>query len=314
MLLHNFTLLYVEDDKNIQELMKEMMEGIVKSFYQAYNGKEGLTIYKEKKPDIVLTDINMPFMDGLEMASAIKNRDRAQPIVITSAFDDRKILLDAINIGIDGFVVKPVDVELLMNKLADIAQNLQNQIDAKKAREKAFREKERRLHDLAHYDTLTRIPNRFLFNQKFTLAIKNAHKEKHHTALFFIDLDNFKIINDTYGHKAGDTVLLNVVENIKNTIRKSDFLARIGGDEFALIIENISSKKCLIELAKKIIEAASIPALFEQNSLQVSCSIGISMCMEGVGDKKELIHQADLAMYQAKSRGKSGYAFSTEVE
>jgi len=116
--------------KNTQDTMKQILENEVKTFYQAYNGEEGLALYKEKKPDIILTDINMPVMSGLDMASTIKNIDRTQPIVITSAFDEKNILFDALNIGIDGFVVKPVDIALLIEKLESVSENLQNHIDA----------------------------------------------------------------------------------------------------------------------------------------------------------------------------------------
>ena len=313
MALHNFSLLYVEDDKNTQESMRSILEDEVKVLYQAYNGKDGLSVYKDKKPDIVLTDISMPAMNGLEMASAIKDIDKMQPIVITSAFDDKNIMLEAVNIGIDGFVVKPVNIELLMNRLEYIAQNLQNRIDVQKAREKAYEEKERRLYELAHYDALTSIPNRFLFEQKLDTAIEKAKRESSGIALFFIDLDNFKTINDTYGHKAGDAVLVNAVKNIKSSIRNNDFIARIGGDEFALIVENILGRKCLEVLAGKIIKAASNPVLYHGEALRVSCSIGIEVCDNNDMDRESLIHNADIAMYSAKKRGKSDFAFYQEV-
>jgi len=309
MALHTFSLLYVEDDKNTQEAMKEILKDEVKVLYQASNGEEGLALFKEKRPDIILTDINMPKMSGLDMALVIKHIDRTIPIVIISAFDEKSILLDAINIGIDGFVVKPVDIEKLIEKLEEIAQNLLNCIDAEKAREDALKKKEQKLYELAHYDTLTSIPNRFLFQQKLTSTIQRAEEQKYNTALFFIDLDDFKIINDSYGHKAGDSVLIDFVENIKKVIRKTDTFARIGGDEFAMIVENFTTKKSLEQMAQKILEAIAVPTKFQGNDLEVSCSIGISICVEGKGDIEELIHHADLAMYQAKAQGKSNFVF-----
>ncbi len=309
MILRNFTLLYVEDDQDTQKAMKAILEDEVKIFYQAYNGEEGLALYKEKKPDIVLTDINMPGMSGLNMALAIKNIDKTQHIAITSAFDEKNILLDAINIGIDSFMVKPVDIDILIEKLEHIAQHLLNHIDTEKARNEARKKKEKKLYELAHYDTLTSIPNRFLFHEKLKSAMNKLEKEKCMTALFFIDLDDFKIINDSYGHKAGDYVLINFVNNIKKSIRKNDTFARIGGDEFAIIIENFSSKESLKNLAKKIIEVVSIPVVFDNNSLQISCSIGISIGYEKNIESETLIHHADIAMYQAKAKGKSNFVF-----
>ncbi len=315
MALENFTLLYVEDNPQTQECMGSILEAETKAFYQACNGKEGLILYREKQPDIVLSDINMPEMDGLEMAAAIREIDPLQPIVITSAFNDRETLLKAVNLGIDGFVTKPVNLNLLLEKLERVAQNLQNRIDAERAREEAFSQKEKALYEMAHYDALTGIPNRSLFSQKLDTALRHSIEEKHKMALLFIDLDNFKPINDNYGHKAGDVVLKEVIKNIKNTIRKSDFIARIGGDEFAIIIENIRGKECLGILAEKIIQAVKIPLYYQTEALNISCSIGISIYTPGDNTKNKdaLVHNADLAMYEAKKRGKAQFVFRDEM-
>ena len=315
MALENFTLLYAEDNPETQESMGEILESETKELYQAYSGREGLALYKEKKPDIVLSDINMPEMDGLEMAAAIREIDHLQPIVITSAFNDRETLLKAINLGVDGFVTKPVDLNLLLEKLELTAQNLQNRIDAERAREKEFAEKEKKLYEQAHYDTLTGIPNRSLFSSKLKEALRRSTDEDSKMAILFIDLDDFKPVNDNYGHKAGDFVLRKVAKNIKNTIRKNDFIARIGGDEFAMIIENIMGRECLNILAKKIIKAVQKPVYYHKKELRVSCSIGIAEYApcDTSGDKDELIHNADIAMYEAKKRGKAKFVFWDEI-
>ncbi|WP_294957393.1 diguanylate cyclase [Sulfurovum sp.] len=315
MALENFTLLYVEDDPQTQETMGNILEAETKVLYQACNGKEGLALYREKQPDIVLSDINMPEMDGLEMAAAIREIDPLQPIIITSAFNDRETLLKAVNLGIDGFVTKPVDLNLLLEKLERVAQNLQNRIDAERAREEAFVQKEKALYEMAHYDALTGIPNRSLFSRKLDAALQHSIEEENSMALLFIDLDNFKSINDNYGHQAGDAVLKEVVKNIKNTIRKSDFIARIGGDEFAIVIENIMGKECLGILAGKIIQAVQIPVYYQAETLSISCSIGITIYApdDNTKNKDALVHNADLAMYEAKKRGKAQFVFWDEM-
>jgi diguanylate cyclase (GGDEF)-like protein len=165
---------------------------------------------------------------------------------------------------------------------------------------------------LAHYDVLTNITNRYLFSEKQDQAILKANKNKSKVALFFIDLDDFKKINDTYGHKTGDYVLVTIVSCIQKVIRNSDIFARIGGDEFALIIENVTGRECLEKLAKKIIQAVSIPFYFNEHKINISCSIGISQYLQNVNSKEELIHFADLAMYKAKSTGKSNFSFYEE--
>jgi len=306
-LLENFTLLYIEDDLDAQERMKMMLEDDVKEFFQAYNGEEGLRVYEEKKPDIILTDVNMPVLDGLSMAKEIKQKDKQQPIIVMSAFDDRRTLLEAINIGIDYFTPKPIDMDIVYDRLNTIAEHLQNKIDAQNAKKREMEE----LYALAHYDTLTKISNRFLFNIKLDEAINKAKRYNSKFTLFFIDLDDFKMINDTYGHAAGDKVLQSVSDNIKKVIRLEDTFARISGDEFSLIIENIDDKNYIDTLANKIIGAASTPVEFNDKTIHITCSVGISRYPKDSNSKEELLHLADIAMYKAKQQGKCNFAYAT---
>ena len=309
MYLNNFTLLYVEDDFVAQELIQELFKDQIKEFYQAYNGQEGLEIYKEKKPDIILTDINMPILDGLKMSKEIKQIDKKQPIVIMSAFDDKKILLEAINMSIDYFTPKPIDIELLTDRLQTIAKHLQNEIDIETARKREIEN----LYNLAHYDTLTNIPNRFLFNLELDKLISKEQRTDGEFSLFFIDLDNFKTINDTFGHTAGDIVLKTVSQNIKDVIRIEDTFARISGDEFSLIIEDTIDKENINILAQKILDAAAKPIkLDDTKTVNISCSIGISRFPIDATNKKDLLHNADSAMYKAKANGKHSYSYFKE--
>ena len=305
MLINNFTLLYVEDDREAQEQMKILLQDDVKEFYRAYDGEEGLAVYEEKNPDIILTDITMPLLDGLDMAQEIKNRDRDKPIMIMSAFDDRKTLLRAINIGVDYFVLKPIDITIVYEQLNKIAKILQNRLDASSIRKKEIES----LYQLAHYDTLTNIPNRFLFDLRVEQALSKAKREKSVVTLFFIDLDNFKNINDTYSHAGGDVVLHSLAKNIQNIIRKEDTFARISGDEFALLVEGIGDKQALDDFAKKILKASSTAIKYENFTIKITCSIGISSYPQDTTSQKELIHFADVAMYSAKKAGKGKYFY-----
>jgi len=312
-MLKNFTLLFVEDDNGVQEQMKMMLQDEVKEFYQAYNGEMGLQYYREKKPDLILTDINMPVLSGLDMAEAIKQIDKNQPILMLSAFDERDILLNAINIGVDGFIVKPIDMGQLNSKLEKIAWELQHKIDTENMRLQELKQKQKQellgLYQLAHFDTLTGISNRYLFNEKLDQTIVRSNRQHTQFALFFIDLDDFKRINDTYGHKAGDHVLVSLVNSINKVIRQQDTFARIGGDEFALIVEDMGNRVTIEKLAEKIIHEISKPIYFEKRVIFISCSIGICRYPQDTTCKEELIHFADLAMYEVKSTGKSHFSF-----
>jgi len=304
-MLNNFTLLCVEDDEDARRHIGMMLEDDMKELYMATDGIEGLKTYKEKRPDIILTDINMPNMDGLSMIKEIRKQDRNQPIVIISAFDDRNNLLEAINMGGNGFVSKPIDMDFLYEKLNCIAQNLQDKIDAKKLKAKEIEN----LYKLAHYDNLTKIPNRFLFEITLEKTISRVKREGGELALFFIDLDNFKKVNDTYGHNAGDIVLQTVSANIKKIIRNEDILARRSGDEFLLLVEGICKIETLELLAKKIIEATSKPVKYLNEEINITSSIGISRFPYDTDIIEEFIHFADIAMYKAKKYGKCNYNF-----
>ena len=305
MLLKNCTLLYVEDDKDAQEHLKMILEDSVKEFYQAYDGEDGLALYRDKKPDIILTDVNMPISDGIEMSKKIKTIDRYQHIMVLSSLDDRKTLLNAINSGVDYFIPKPIDINTLEDRLNIVAKHL----EYKKEVEELRRKEKKGLYNLAHLDSLTKIPNRYLFNLKLDQAISRAKRENSFVSLFFIDLDNFKNVNDTYGHLAGDRVLQSLSTNITNVIRVEDTFSRISGDEFTLIIESKYNNDYINIVAKKILGASSFSMKIEDETIHITCSIGISIYPTDAQSKEELIHCADTTMYKVKKSSKSDYEF-----
>jgi len=303
----DFTLLYVEDNRDTQEWMQLMLEDNFKEYYQAFDGEEGFEAYKKYQPDIIITDINMPVLDGLAMADKIKSLNKHQPIIVMSAFDDKNTLLKAINIGIDYFAPKPVDMDVLNKKIDNVVEDLSNQKELKRLQEKEIQD----LYYLAHYDTLTGIQNRFLFEENLKQSLNRAKRMNYELICFFIDLDDFKKINDTYGHAAGDRVLKGVVENIQKVIRSEDTFARLSGDEFALIMEVTNQKSYDTSgVAKKIMEAIGKNIEFEGHSISMSCSIGISCFPQDATTTEGLVRKADLAMYKAKKVKKPTYEFS----
>jgi len=303
--LKDFTLLFVEDDLTTQEQMKMLLEDDVKEFFQANDGSEGFDAFIDKRPDIILSDINMP-SSGLDMVKKIKAVDKNVPIIMMSAFDDKENLLASINLCTNGFVTKPIDMDLLYEQLHKVASYLQTQkrIDTQE------KEKIEDLYKLAHYDTLTNVANRFLFNLELDKSIKQSKLDGSHFALFFIDLDHFKDINDTYGHEVGDLVLQSVVETISEHINPDDVLARRSGDEFLLILNNSPHSLYLEDLASDILNTLNVSTLHNGISIKISCSIGISMFPKSTEDKSELLRLADVAMYFAKNSGKNRYCFA----
>ena len=179
---------------------------------------------------------------------------------------------------------------------------------AQKAQSEILKQKETLAYQ-AHYDTLTELPNRVLFQDRLTQVITKAKRNKTKFALLFIDLDHFKEINDTYGHEAGDAVLVEVARRLKNCVRASDTVSRLSGDEFLIILEDFDSKESVSVIAKLLVDALQVPIRFQEKELIVTCSIGISIYPNDSEDGETLVKYADRAMYNAKNIGKNNFKF-----
>ena len=180
----------------------------------------------------------------------------------------------------------------------------------RKAAEDALREQKEILHHQAHHDPMTGLPNRIYFTQRLAQCIQKSKKEQIGFALFFIDLDKFKDINDSLGHYVGDGVLKIIASRLQSIIRKADdTLARLSGDEFTIIMGNLYENDKAAVLAKKILKTLKEPINVDGNTLYVSGSIGIALYPEHANDADYLLKYADTAMYIAKEEGRNTYAF-----
>lgn len=167
-----------------------------------------------------------------------------------------------------------------------------------------------RINYLATHDALTDLPNRSLFNARFSQALKRAHRNKYQVALLFLDLDHFKDINDTLGHDVGDQLLIKVVERVKNNLREVDTLARLGGDEFTIILEDVTPE-FVITISEKICQSFSQPFHLEGRDIFITTSMGISMYPSDGNDMQILLKNADMAIYRAKESGRNKFEFYT---
>ncbi len=166
---------------------------------------------------------------------------------------------------------------------------------------------EERISYQAYHDLLTRLPNRLLFADRMTQALAHATRNNIRIAVIFIDLDLFKEINDSYGHIVGDRVLQQVAERILKCVRAEDTVSRFGGDEFSLLLVNITSQEDATIVADKILAALRLPLNVDDHDIRLSASMGIALYPEGGETIDALLHSADIAMYQAKDTGKDGY-------
>jgi diguanylate cyclase (GGDEF)-like protein/PAS domain S-box-containing protein len=171
------------------------------------------------------------------------------------------------------------------------------------------KEAEARIEHLAHYDSLTHLPNRALFSDRLQHALQAAMRNKKKSALLFLDLDRFKSVNDTLGHLAGDLLLQSVAKRLKSCVRESDTICRQGGDEFMILLAEISGAVDAETVARKIVNSMGEPHRIGDRELVITFSIGISISPDDATDDETLIKHADDAMYRAKESGRNTYKF-----
>lgn len=197
------------------------------------------------------------------------------------------------------------------DEIGELAKNFNSMLeDLSKTHTELNRQKDSLAYK-AHHDALTGLPNRALFNDRLEQAISKARRHKEKIALFFIDLDHFKEINDTLGHEVGDEVLKFFASRLNASVRTEDTIARLGGDEFMVIMENLQNPEAISVVANKIVSIVKEPIIFGDQTLNLGTSIGISVYPQNGETSEALIKSADIAMYKAKDEGRDNYQFYT---
>ena len=245
------------------------------------------------KHDVYLVDYRLGARDGLEMVQEANAQGCVAPIILLSGQDDPEIDLRAMSAGAQDYLVKD---RITADQLA---RAIRYGINQKRV--------EKRLIDLAQYDSLTGLANRSLFQDRLNNAISQARRDQRSVAIMLLDLDRFKDINDTFGHPAGDALLKSVATRLRDCVRETDIVARISGDEFAIIATNLETENGATRVANKIVVAFEAPFELNGRDIYMSVSIGISLLDANVTDSEPLLKNADVALYQAKLE--SGNAF-----
>ncbi|AKF25973.1 hypothetical protein YH65_05775 [Sulfurovum lithotrophicum] len=194
------------------------------------------------------------------------------------------------------------------NRIVGITRYSQD-ITQKKEIEEALLEQTKKLNFQAYHDPLTQLPNRTLFNDRLQQTIVYAQRHQESFGVFFIDLDNFKQINDTLGHYMGDEVLKIVAKRLIKCVREEDTLSRLGGDEFTLLVHELATPESAAKVAEKIMDAMKEPIVIDHQTLHVTVSIGISLYPRDAINMHDLLKYADIAMYKAKEEGRNNYQF-----
>ena len=415
-ILCGLRILLVEDDPVARGVAAGILASRVGTLWQAADGDEGLELFRRHQPDLVVSDIVMPRRNGLSLARQIKSESPGTPVIITTGHDDRADLLEAIEVGVDRYVRKPLKASALIdavtvcarsarleaehrlattvflasseaiiitdaeNRIVDVnpafcritgyardevlghnPRLLQSGVQTAAFYEEMWaainrnghwrgeiwnrrangevypewlaidrvlspdgnvinyvgmwsdiserKEAEARIHYLAHYDALTGLPNRVLFADRLSQALIHARRNEDVVALLFVDLDRFKVVNDTLGHRVGDELLKEISERLQQCMREEDTVSRQGGDEFVILLAKLEFPENAAVVADKILSALSRPMRCDGHELTVTCSLGIA-CYPGDGSEPEvLMRNADMAMYRAKNVGRNNYQF-----
>ena len=198
------------------------------------------------------------------------------------------------------------------DEIGDLAENFKHMIRELNSYHAELNKQKNALSYQASYDSLTNLPNRALFHDRLKQSIYKSSRNNEKFALFFLDLDKFKDVNDTYGHEHGDKLLVKVSKRLSSILREDDTLARLGGDEFIVIMNNLKEFHSASVLAQKIIDILEVPLEVEGKELFISCSIGISLYPQDSRNEMELLKFADIAMYRSKHDGRATYHFYVE--
>jgi diguanylate cyclase (GGDEF)-like protein len=244
--------------------------------------------------------------------SVLNRRVRRQEIALDRASQTAQALSDLSAAMQDVSRDGRFDTEVSVRGSEDIAQlvvGFNGMITELRKRDRAKRDAESRLRHQALVDELTGLPNRRLLSDRLTQSLASARREKTQVGLLFIDLDGFKSVNDTFGHAAGDALLTEVAQRFRSRTRESDTLARIGGDEFTVILNHVESKENVGKVAESFIESLRAPFLIAGHEVTVGASIGISISGSDLQEDGDLLQQADSAMYVAKRDGKNRFVY-----
>ncbi|MGF1477112.1 MAG: EAL domain-containing protein [Geminicoccaceae bacterium] len=293
-------ILMIEDDQDdyylTRELLAEVFGGAL-DLEWASSWKSGQEAIGRGEHDVVIIDFRLGDKNGLELVNEAIHLDCRAPFIVLTGENDRETDLAAMRAGATDYLVKGEITAHLLDRAIRYA------IERHRA--------ELRLTELAQFDQLTGLANRYLFRDFLTRSLERAKRHDHYVALLLIDLDRFKAVNDTYGHGAGDRLLQRIADRLKQWVRRGDLVARLGGDEFTIVLTDIEDVDRLGAKAEQIAEILKTPVDIGVAEVDVGGSIGIAVFPGDADTVDELIVSADTAMYAAKQQRSSSYHFYT---
>ncbi len=292
-------ILVADDDPAIRLQIRHVLKKMGYQIVEAENGLQALNYIVQQPPDLIIMDAIMPEMDGFRACREISELESCKdtPVLMITALDNDDSVISAFESGATDYVTKPLNWSVLKYRI----QRMLVTADA-----------QRKIRHIAYHDVLTGLPNRVLFNDRVERAISRAQRESTAFALLYIDIDHFKVINDSMGHAVGDQLLNQIAERFTSVLRKSDTIARLGGDEFTIIVEGLNVPDQVSIVAQNLLKRLAKPVLLAERNIHVTGSIGIAMYPQDGDDLGVLLKHADIAMYRAKESGRQQFQYYAE--
>ncbi|HVY65211.1 MAG TPA: EAL domain-containing protein [Gammaproteobacteria bacterium] len=293
-------ILLVEDSGDDAEFLRQcLLRSDSRSIEIARAGllSDAVIALRQGSFDVVLLDLHLPDGNGSDCVEQIQRADPQIPVVVLSGQGDEDYAVEILNRGVQDYLVKwEGDGRVILRAI-------RYAIERKRS--------EAKLNYLARYDSLTGIPNRQYLREQLEHATGRAIRHRQQMGLLFLDLDRFKVVNDTLGHQFGDELLRDVVQRLKGSIREGDLLARLGGDEFAVLVEDVAGPVELEAMARSLIARFQEPFELGGRQVSVTASVGVTLYPVDNPDPMALLNNADIAMYQAKEQGRNNFKFFT---
>jgi diguanylate cyclase (GGDEF)-like protein len=334
-------ILLVDDRIENLELLSSILTKAGYEVRRAINGATALMGVRSAPPDLILLDINMPDMNGYEVCRQLKKDIQYQdiPVIFISALDDGLDKVKAFSAGGVDYISKPfemmevlsrienhIQIKAARTKLKQLNIELEQRVADRTAELTAAKEAleqenlERRkaqtmLEQMAWHDPLTALPNRSWLMQKLQALIEHSKQNTtYQFAVLFLDCDRFKVVNDSLGHMIGDKLLVEITHRLSDCLPHQAAIARFGGDEFVLVLEEINDLNEAKQLAEKLQSTLAAPFNIECHEMYVSASIGIVLGNSKIEHPDDLVRDADIAMYHAKALGRARYyVFNTSL-
>jgi diguanylate cyclase (GGDEF)-like protein len=289
--------LIAEDNVLIQNLLRGLLTKWGYDVVIARTGDEAWGhLQADTAPPLAILDWMMPGMDGTEVCRKVRAQRKSRYIylILLSTRSDQQDIVEALEAGADDYMTKPFHAGELRARIRSAVRVVQLEED---------------LARQAHYDSLTGLPNRVLLADRLDQALHRANRYSELVGFFYIDLDRFKVINDSLGHAVGDTLLQQLTLRLKSCARDCDTLARLGGDEFALVASGLKNAEEASLVSSRILASLETPFDLGGHPVRVTASIGVTIYPNDGGDMSSLQQNADAAMYESKRRARNGFQF-----